>query len=202
MAVPAGSGVAHCRVAGIIGTEIKFSLLMPNAWNGKFLMGGGGGFVGSVQNQAQMVVNAGYATAGTDTGHTGGTTDATWALNNIERQVNYGYLDPRECKVDVTTLTGVSAAQAAALKTIYAPTRAGGETVSHGQPFGGEGEAAGWPGWISGAAPRPGQTTGQPARYAFGTQFFKYLVFNDPDWDSGPTTCRRGRRTRRRPRRS
>ena len=72
VAVPAGTGaikVAHCRVAGVIGTEIKFSLLLPDEWNRKFLMGGGGGFVGSVQNQAQFVVNAGYATAGTDTGH-------------------------------------------------------------------------------------------------------------------------------------
>ena len=95
VAVPASSTgikVAHCRVTGVIGTEIKFALLMPDDWNRKFLMGGGGGFVGSVQNQAQFVVNAGYATAGTDTGHTGGTTDATWALNNLERQVNFGYL--------------------------------------------------------------------------------------------------------------
>ena len=91
--------------------------------------------------------------------------------------------DPRACTIDVSSLTGLSAAQRAALETIYAPTRAGGETVFPGQPVGGEGEAAGWPGWISGAAPRPGQQPGQPARYAFGTQLFKYLVFNDPDWD-------------------
>src|SRR3984893_15201237 len=94
-AVPAGTGaikVAHCRVAGVIGTEIKFSLLMPDAWNRKFLMGGGGGFVGSVDNQAEPVVNAGYATVGTDTGHQGFLTDASWALNNLERQVNFGYL--------------------------------------------------------------------------------------------------------------
>src|SRR4051812_39992573 len=48
VAVPAGAGaikVAHCRVNGVIGTEIKFSLLLPDAWNHKFLMGGGGGFV-------------------------------------------------------------------------------------------------------------------------------------------------------------
>ena len=32
---------------GVIGTEIKFSLLLPDDWNHKFLMGGGGGFVGS-----------------------------------------------------------------------------------------------------------------------------------------------------------
>ena len=72
VAVPASSTgikLAHCKVTGVIGTEIKFALLMPDGWNRKFLMGGGGGFVGSVQNQAQFVVNAGYATAGTDTGH-------------------------------------------------------------------------------------------------------------------------------------
>ena len=59
-AVPAGATgtvrVPHCRVAGVIGKEIRFSLLMPDEWNHKFLMGGGGGFVGTVQNQAQSVV--------------------------------------------------------------------------------------------------------------------------------------------------
>jgi hypothetical protein len=38
---------AHCRVTGVIGTEIRFSLLLPDTWNGKFIMGGGGGFVGN-----------------------------------------------------------------------------------------------------------------------------------------------------------
>src|SRR4051794_8608210 len=68
--------VAHCHVSGIIGSEIKFTLLLPDAWNGKFFMGGGGGFVGSVQNSASTTVNQGYATVGTDTGHQGGGVDA------------------------------------------------------------------------------------------------------------------------------
>ena len=39
------------------------------------------------------MVNAGYATVGTDTGHQAtSVTDASWALNNLERQVNFGYL--------------------------------------------------------------------------------------------------------------
>jgi hypothetical protein len=82
----------HCRVNGVIGSEIRFSMLLPDAWNHKFLMGGGGGFVGTVQNSAQGTVNAGYASAGTDTGHQGSGTDASWALNNLERKVNFGYL--------------------------------------------------------------------------------------------------------------
>jgi feruloyl esterase len=31
--------VAHCRVAGVIGTEIRFSLLLPDSWNHKFMPG-------------------------------------------------------------------------------------------------------------------------------------------------------------------
>jgi feruloyl esterase len=35
----------HCKVAGVIGTETNFELLLPGQWNGKFVLGGGGGFV-------------------------------------------------------------------------------------------------------------------------------------------------------------
>jgi hypothetical protein len=82
----------HCRVTGVIGSEIRFALLLPDAWNRKFAMGGGGGFVGSVQNMAQASLASGYATVGTDTGHQASGTTAAWALNNFERQINYGYL--------------------------------------------------------------------------------------------------------------
>ena len=90
----------HCRVAGIIETEIKFELLLPepDKWNGRFLMGGGGGFVGSVQNQARGLfahgggpLERGYATVGTDTGHVGNGIQASWALNHPERQENFGH---------------------------------------------------------------------------------------------------------------
>jgi feruloyl esterase len=96
VAVPAATGgairAAHCRVTGVIGTEIRFSLLLPDTWNGKFMMGGGGAFVGTLDNMARETVNAGYATVGTDTGHQGNLWDASWALNNLERQLNFGYV--------------------------------------------------------------------------------------------------------------
>ena len=91
-ATSGGIRVAHCRVNGVIGGDIKFTLLLPDEWNRKFMMGGGGGYVGQVQNQAAASVNAGYATVGTDTGHQGGITDAKWALGHPERQVNFGFL--------------------------------------------------------------------------------------------------------------
>ncbi|MGW8316562.1 MAG: tannase/feruloyl esterase family alpha/beta hydrolase, partial [Bacteroidales bacterium] len=84
--------VPHCKVTGIIGREINFELLLPAQWNSRFAMGGGGGFVGSVQNIAESSVLKGYANAGTDTGHKGIGLKADWALNHMERQVNFGHL--------------------------------------------------------------------------------------------------------------
>jgi feruloyl esterase len=84
--------VSHCQIKGVIGKEIHFELLLPDKWNGRFAMGGGGGFVGSVQNGARYSLNQGFATAGTDTGHQGNGLKADWAYNNMERQVNFGHL--------------------------------------------------------------------------------------------------------------
>jgi feruloyl esterase len=289
--------VPHCRVGGVIGSEIRFALLLPDDWNRKFVMGGGGGFVFQIDNQARAVVNAGYATVGTDTGHQAkSVTDASWALNNLERQVNFGYLgvhrtaevakaiirsyygsaaarsyfsgcsnggrqalmeaqrfpddfdgivagapayeftaigaqfikdmraafpnarnitepisiatlkavetqvvekcdavdgvkdglieDPRACTVDVATLTGVSDAQRALLKAIYAETKNKDGVIYPAQPLGGEGEAAGWSLWITGVNPQMMTAQQVPSlRYGFGTEMFKYLVFNDPSFD-------------------
>ena len=84
--------VAHCRVSGVIDKDIRFVELLPDRWNERLFAGGGGGFVGRVENQAVASVNFGYTTVGTDTGHDADGLDARWALNNRERQVNYGYL--------------------------------------------------------------------------------------------------------------
>jgi len=80
-----------CRVLGRIGKEINFELLLPDETNGRFLMSGGGGFVGSIQNGFREEVNNGFVTAGTDAGHQGGE-DAKWAYDNMERQLNFGRL--------------------------------------------------------------------------------------------------------------
>ena len=93
----AGATPAHCRVRGVIGAEINFELLLPEPWNGRLAMGGGGGYVGSVQNAALEygsgpgALERGYATVGTDTGHVGDGIEAAWALGHEERQVNFGH---------------------------------------------------------------------------------------------------------------
>src|SRR5205807_7883456 len=80
----------HCRVSITLrpsaDSEIKSEVWLPAAsgWNGKFLMEGGGGFVGSV-NTGEMTnaVREGYASASTDTGHTGGS--GGFALGHPEK---------------------------------------------------------------------------------------------------------------------
>lgn len=89
-----GEPVGHCKLTATLGREIGFAIWFPDDWNGNFLMGGGGGFVGVIQNQALALgaLQRGYATAGTDTGHQADGIDGSWALNDLERIVNYGHL--------------------------------------------------------------------------------------------------------------
>ncbi|UCB54133.1 MAG: tannase/feruloyl esterase family alpha/beta hydrolase [Thiotrichales bacterium] len=96
----------HCKVAGVIGAEVHFELLLPEKWNGKFVMGGGGGFVGSVMNTSLAFgsLQAGYATVGTDTGHQAHALDASWALNNPERLINFGHRAVHQTAVTAKTL--------------------------------------------------------------------------------------------------
>jgi feruloyl esterase len=94
-AAPGTAPAPHCKVDGVIGKEINFTIWLPDAWNGKFVMGGQGGYAGRVESQAMSLqaLQKGYAVAGTDTGHTGpgGATDGAWALGNLERVVNYAH---------------------------------------------------------------------------------------------------------------
>src|SRR3981189_2917032 len=52
--------VQVCSLLGRISKEIYFELLLPNSWNERFIMSGGGGFVGNIQNGFRDKVNLGY----------------------------------------------------------------------------------------------------------------------------------------------
>jgi pimeloyl-ACP methyl ester carboxylesterase len=98
VAVPAVTSgairAAHCRVSGVIETEIQFTELLPDTWNGKFFAGGQGGYAGRVENAAETSVNTGYATVGTDTGHQAPAArviDGSWATGRSDRLENYGH---------------------------------------------------------------------------------------------------------------
>ena len=86
---------AFCRVAATLNpsndSDIKVEIWFPvEGWNGKYRGQGNGGFAGSIAFDAMAAaVRLGYATAGTDTGHTGN--DASWALGHPEKVVDFGW---------------------------------------------------------------------------------------------------------------
>jgi hypothetical protein len=129
--------VPHCKVAGVIGTETNFELLLPDNWNGKFVMGGGGGFVGSVMNTSLMFgsLQAGYATVGTDTGHQGHPLDASWAYNNLERLVNFGHQAVHRTAVTGKALTSAYYQKGIARSYFTGCSRGGGQALMEGQRY-------------------------------------------------------------------
>jgi hypothetical protein len=74
-------------------SDIQIEVWMPvSGWNGKFQGQGNGGFAGDIGHFGlAAAVMGGYATAGTNTGHTADGTDASWALGHPEKVTDFGY---------------------------------------------------------------------------------------------------------------
>lgn len=127
----------HCKVAGVIGTETNFELLLPDDWNGKFVMGGGGGFVGSVVNTAlgYGVLEKGFATVGTDTGHRGSALDAGWALNNLERVVSFGHQAVHRSAVTAKALIAAYYGRDSLRNLFFGCSRGGGQALMEAQRY-------------------------------------------------------------------
>jgi hypothetical protein len=88
---------AFCRVQAEVtptaDSDIKIEVWMPAAgWNGKYRGQGNGGFAGTIDYPGLgAAVKQGYASAATDTGHSGSAVDAAWALGHPEKVVDFGY---------------------------------------------------------------------------------------------------------------
>jgi feruloyl esterase len=104
---------AFCRVAATLvptsDSDIGIEVWMPSStWNGKFEGVGNGGFAGTI-NYTDLAPNVslGYATASTDTGHTGASDEASWALGHPQKIIDFGYR-----AVHLMTVTGKQIASA------------------------------------------------------------------------------------------
>jgi feruloyl esterase len=82
---------AYCQVEATLDAETHLIALLPDDWNGRFLMGGAGGYGGAVHNQFESTVHQGYATVGTDGGHTAFPGTAAWALHNDRGIEEWGH---------------------------------------------------------------------------------------------------------------
>ncbi len=94
--------------------------------------------------------------------------------------------NPAQCRFDPSVLLCkgaesdqcLTAPQIASLKKLYeGPRDSSGKLVLPGYSPGGESGSGGWPAWITGKAP------GASLMYAFGTQFFKNMVYENANWD-------------------
>jgi len=107
---PAADGLpAHCLVRGVIEPRIGtggrqygtgFELRMPEDWSGRFLMQGGGGWDGRVQNAIGVIdrtkpedtaLGRGIAVASTDAGHTGDSPVDGWWGPDMKARHDNGY---------------------------------------------------------------------------------------------------------------
>jgi Tannase and feruloyl esterase len=99
---------AFCRVAATLtpssDSDIKIEVWLPAlGWNGKFQAVGNGGWAGNISYGAlAFALQEGYATASTDTGHTGG--NAIFAIGHREKVIDFAYRAVHEMAVKSKTI--------------------------------------------------------------------------------------------------
>ncbi|ERS97077.1 feruloyl esterase [Sporothrix schenckii 1099-18] len=73
-------------------SSFRFGLLLPTVWNSRFLAVGNGGYAGGINwLSAGSGTHYGFAVVSTDTGHSAGVLDGTWALNAPEKKADWGW---------------------------------------------------------------------------------------------------------------
>lgn len=101
---------AFCRVAATLApsvdSDIKIEVWLPAAsWNGKFQAVGNGGWAGTLSYAAlASALQEGYATASTDTGHTGG--NAAFAIGHPEKVIDFAYRAVHQMAVQSKAIIG------------------------------------------------------------------------------------------------
>jgi len=99
-----------CRVAAEIrptpDSKIKFEVWMPaSGWNGKFMGVGNGGWSGEIWYPFMGVaLRRNYATASTDTGHEGSSTNADFVVGHPEKVVDFAYRAVHEMTVEAKAI--------------------------------------------------------------------------------------------------
>jgi feruloyl esterase len=144
---------AFCRVTATLrptsDSDIKTEIWMPaSGWNGKFQVVGNGGWAGAIPygSLADALV-AGYATAGTDTGHLGGTAD--FALGHPEKVIDLAYRSIHEMTVHAKKVIDVYYGLSAKLSYYNGCSQGGRQGLAEAQryPEDFDGIIAGAPAW-------------------------------------------------------
>src|SRR5438132_3105178 len=99
-----------CRVAATLkptaDSDIKIEVWMPaSGWNGKLEAVGNGGWAGTISYPSLVsALRRGYATASTDTGHSGDGGNASFALDHTEPLVDFAWRSVHEMTIDAKAI--------------------------------------------------------------------------------------------------
>jgi feruloyl esterase len=129
----------HCRVAAVLkpssDSHIEIEVWLPTTtWNGKFQAVGNGGWAGTLSRPAMSTaLAAGYATASTDTGHKGGSTE--FALGHPEKVTDFAYRAVHEMTVTAKALIAAFYEQPARLAYFNGCSTGGRQGMMEAQRF-------------------------------------------------------------------
>jgi feruloyl esterase len=130
----------HCAVQAVSrptsDSEIRFELWMPSAanWNGKYMQLGNGGWAGTIPvSSLAEPLRRGFAAAGTDDGHTGGT--AEWAIGHPERLVDFGWRALHETRLNSAAIVLAYYAREASRNYFVGCSDGGREALMEAQRF-------------------------------------------------------------------
>jgi hypothetical protein len=169
---------AFCRVTLEVSptpdSDIKIEVWMPaGGWNHKFRGQGNGGFAGMVDYESlAAAVKQGYASAATDTGHSGSPIDATWALGHPEKVIDFGNRGIHQMTLNAKAVIGAFYAEAPQRDYFASCSDGGREALMEAQRFPADydGILAGapanfWTHLLTDAMYNVEATTGDPASY-------------------------------------
>jgi feruloyl esterase len=130
---------AFCRVTATAtpssDSDIKIEVWLPaSGWNGKFQAVGNGGWAGTIPYAAMAAaLAAGYATAGTDTGHVGNSAD--FALGHPEKLIDMGYRSIHEMAVQSKAVVSAHYGSAPKLSYFVGCSQGGRQAITEAQRY-------------------------------------------------------------------
>jgi feruloyl esterase len=132
---------AFCRVSAIsrptADSDIRFEVWLPVAhWNGKFQGVGNGGLGGMISYPALAeALGHGYASASTDTGHSGMFAAGEWALHHPEKVIDFGHRAVHEMTVQSKALVATFYGEAARHSYWNGCSEGGNQGLSEAQRY-------------------------------------------------------------------
>ncbi|KZT62776.1 tannase and feruloyl esterase [Calocera cornea HHB12733] len=123
---------AFCRVQLIINTGSRnltnTEVWLPDAWDGRFLAVGNGGWSGGVvySDLAYSGIVNGHASMSTDGGHSSSSLDGSWALNDPPAIIDYAYLSVHTSVVIAKEVVGAYYGSGGGFKSYWLGCSTGG----------------------------------------------------------------------------